>query len=114
MGRQKLTFENVIKMDSLSEFDLLRDSRFQYIQSKPWADTKNRVLHNTFYKVEQAKEEVTRLNVEIGRVRNWMWKEEDCFATHLQSLSDPSLAAELGRWLRELKRDFVIIEERLV
>lgn len=112
LRRPKLSFDKVIEHDFISEFDLLRDGR-QDIRAKPWAETNNRLLRDTFYKVERAREEIARLNVEIGRLRGWMSAEQSHYANCLTLEQDPFLAAELKRRLIEMRKMHVNVERHL-
>lgn len=60
----------------LSDFDLLQDAR-QDIHEKPWSSHTNRVLCNQYFKLERAREEIKRLNVEIRRVVTYINDETD-------------------------------------
>lgn len=104
LRRRVLTFEQVIEHDFLSEFDLLRDSR-QDIRSRPWAETSNRLLRDSYFKRERAREEIERLNVEVLRLRSWMSSEEAHYERSLDlvSATDPALASEIGRRLTRMQ-----------
>ena len=71
----KLTWEKVVEYAFLADFDLLRAAR-QDIREKPWAKPANRTLRDTYFKMERAREEIERLNVEIRRVITYMRDEE--------------------------------------
>jgi hypothetical protein len=113
-GDEKLTFEKVIEKDFLSQFDLLRDTR-QEVRTKPWADIQNRLLRDRFYKVERAREEIARLNIEIPRIRDWIEKERWTYVESIDHLSsmDNCLAAELSLRLSTLELSFGKILSKL-
>lgn len=114
LRRQKFTFEQVIEQDFLSKSDLLRDARDD-IRVKPWANTNNRLLRDTYYKTERAKEEIERLNVEIRRIWVYMKTEEEFYSEHIAALNNtqPYLASGLQRQLEEKKRAHESIRKRL-
>ncbi|KIJ12622.1 hypothetical protein PAXINDRAFT_14547 [Paxillus involutus ATCC 200175] len=70
--RATLTFEDVIEYAFLADFDLLRDT-LENISERPWAVPVARLALDTYFKMRHAKEEITRLNVEVR-----------CFVTYLQ------------------------------
>ncbi|KAF8341085.1 hypothetical protein F5887DRAFT_1062512 [Amanita rubescens] len=92
----KLTWEEVVEYAFLADFDLLRATR-QDIREKPWAKPANRTLRDTYFKMERAREEIERLNVEIRRVFTYMQDEE----LHLENQEsaakdmDPELAHQI-------------------
>ncbi|OSD00686.1 hypothetical protein PYCCODRAFT_1370572 [Trametes coccinea BRFM310] len=65
--REQLTWEGIMTMVSLGEFDLLRDAR-QDIRSQAWAKPTHRDAMQTYYNVERAREEIQRLNIEVQRL----------------------------------------------
>lgn len=98
--RPELSWDEVIEMVTLAEFDLLRDARTD-IRTEPWADRKNREAMNTLFNLKRAEEEIARLNVEIRRLLTFMLDEHidyyHAIADHI--ISDPVFAHELStRW----------------
>ncbi|KAH9834663.1 uncharacterized protein C8Q71DRAFT_873190 [Rhodofomes roseus] len=69
--RPSLSWDEVLEMVSLAEFDLLRDARTD-IRKEPWADRKNREAMNILFDMKRAEEEIERLNVEIPRLLTFM------------------------------------------
>src|ERR1700690_2808741 len=67
----KLSWTDIVESASLAEFDLLRDAR-QDIRHLPWAQPARREATNLYFKIEGAKAEITRLNVEIRRLLSFM------------------------------------------
>ncbi|KAJ2968160.1 hypothetical protein NUW54_g13303 [Trametes sanguinea] len=65
--REQLTWEQIMTMVSIGEFDLLRDAR-QDIRAQAWAKPTHREATQTYFNVERAREEIQRLNVEIRRL----------------------------------------------
>jgi len=64
INRPQLDWSNISTYGSLAEFELLRES-WEDIRSAPWADVKNRQAAVHSLRIERAKEEHERLNVEI-------------------------------------------------
>ncbi|KAH9972566.1 hypothetical protein BGW80DRAFT_1119934, partial [Lactifluus volemus] len=75
LGRPQLEWKNISTYDSLVEFELLRECR-EDIRCQPWADAANRQASVHNLKLERAKEEQSRLNVEVARLVDWMSHEE--------------------------------------
>lgn len=65
--RRQLSWNQVIEYAFLADFDLLRDSR-QDVRSKPWAQPQSRLLMDQYFKIQRAREEIQRLNIEIKRI----------------------------------------------
>ncbi|OBZ67902.1 hypothetical protein A0H81_12134 [Grifola frondosa] len=98
--RPQLSWNEVMEMVSLAEFDILRDAR-QDIRSLPWAQRPNREAMNTYFNVKRAREELTRLNIEINRLFTSMIDEHVDYYRAISAccVTDPSLASELSvRW----------------
>lgn len=98
--RPTVTFHEIIHYAWLSEFDLLRQSRHD-IRAKPWAKPQVRVVVDQWFKLQRAREEQDRLNVEIARLRTWLrddrWHWQKA-STNPQLLKDfPALATEMQR-----------------
>ncbi|KAG6809956.1 hypothetical protein H0H92_013921 [Tricholoma furcatifolium] len=74
--RPPLTWDEVVDYVFLADFDLLRDCR-QNVSERPWARPAARALLDCHFRIERAREEVERLNVEIKRVVTHMRDEED-------------------------------------
>lgn len=114
LRRPQLTFEQVIEFDFLSIFDHLRDTRHN-VRSKPWSETSNRLLRDSFYKRERAKEEIDRLNIEIKRLRSWMDTEVSHFERSIGATVplNLDLAAELDRRLTRMRMKHRVIAHHL-
>ncbi|KAJ7300345.1 hypothetical protein DFH08DRAFT_725423, partial [Mycena albidolilacea] len=69
-----LTWEQVVEYTFLADFDILRDTRAE-VQSRPWTRPAYRLAMDTYFKIERAKEEITRLNIEIRRLVTWICDE---------------------------------------
>ena len=65
--RALLSWESVIAAVNLADFDLLQSTR-QDIRKLEWAQPANREGMVMYFKMKCAKEEISRLNVEIWRL----------------------------------------------
>ena len=75
--RPNLSWNDVVEYAFLTDFDLLRDSR-QDVHDCPWTKPACRVVIDQHFKLERAREEIQRLNVEIHRVVTYI-QEKDAF-----------------------------------
>ncbi|KAJ7822559.1 hypothetical protein B0H14DRAFT_2271758, partial [Mycena olivaceomarginata] len=66
-----LTWEQVVEYTFLADFDILRDTRAE-VQSRPWTRRVYRLAMDTYFKIEHAREELVRLNIEIRRTMTWI------------------------------------------
>lgn len=105
IGRDPLEWSDVSTYGSLAEFELLKECR-QDIRSLPWTDSKNRQAAIHTLKIERAKEERLRLNVEIRNLLTSMRDEEVDFNYHINRLqeSDSLISAELRTVLARRQR----------
>jgi len=99
--RPKISWKDIVDYSFLGEFDLLRHSRTD-IRTKDWAKPAHREATTKFFKLCRAREEISRLNVEIRRLRTAIHAEEHQITAVIQNLllSDPRLAGELQRQWR--------------
>ncbi|KAJ7315367.1 hypothetical protein DFH08DRAFT_917710 [Mycena albidolilacea] len=72
----QLTWEQVVEYTFLADFDILRDTHAE-VQAKPWTRPSYRLTMDTYFKIQQAREEIQRLNIEIRRLITWI-RDEDC------------------------------------
>jgi hypothetical protein len=94
--RQLLDWEQVVEYAFLSDFDLLRDTR-QDIRNRPWATPAARLAMDQAFKLQRAKEEIKRLDIEIRRFATYM-RDEDAYLRLKESsiaLSNPALANQV-------------------
>ena len=93
--RPELTWEEVVKMASLAEFDLHCEV-WTDIHAEAWANRKNREAMNILFKVKHTEEEIAHLNVEICRTLTSMLGEHcDYYKAVLRHItSDPALVYE--------------------
>lgn len=99
--RPKLSWKDIAEYSFLGEFDLLRHSRTD-IRELDWTKPAHREATTKYFKLLRAREEVSRLNVEVRRLRTFVHDEEmetNKVITDLQ-LSYPLLASELQRQWR--------------
>ncbi|KAI0323191.1 hypothetical protein GY45DRAFT_1265025, partial [Cubamyces sp. BRFM 1775] len=96
--REALSWNDILNMSTLADFDLLRDTR-QDVRALPWAKPTHRRAMNLYFNIKRAREEIVRLNVEISRLFTYMIDEHyhyyDAIATSL--LTNIPLAHELSR-----------------
>lgn len=98
--RQTLEINQVLDYAFLAEFDLLKDSR-ENVHDQPWALPLNREYTQHYFRVQAAKEEIIRLNIEIRRLATAIQDEHSFFRRKIAELqnSDPSLAYAIEqRW----------------
>ncbi|KAI0258205.1 hypothetical protein BC834DRAFT_782632, partial [Gloeopeniophorella convolvens] len=85
LNRQQLDWKDVATYRSLADFELLQECR-EDIRERPWAESKNRQAALHWLRLERAKEERERLNVEVSRLANWMSKEETLLSVTVDRL----------------------------
>ncbi|KAJ7853198.1 hypothetical protein B0H13DRAFT_1643142 [Mycena leptocephala] len=72
--RRTLSWSEVIDFTFLADFDILRDPEGN-AALRPWATPGARELMDTHFKIERAKEEIHRLNIEIRRLVTYIQDE---------------------------------------
>ncbi|KAM6490953.1 hypothetical protein JOM56_001313 [Amanita muscaria] len=109
-----LSWEQVVRYGFLSDFDLLRDSR-QDIHKKPWANPMNRVLREQFFKLERAREEIERLNIEIRRLITYIIDETAFLQAKEATVNktNPLLAHQISHYSMERGRTHGLHMEQL-
>lgn len=98
--RPSLSWNDILEMSTLADFDLLRDTR-QDIRKLPWAQPLRRRAMNMHFNIKRAHEEIQRLNVEIPRLITSMLDEHIDYyrAISTSMMTNPPLARELSqRW----------------
>ncbi|KAJ7712388.1 hypothetical protein B0H14DRAFT_3523963 [Mycena olivaceomarginata] len=75
LDRRTLSWPEVIDYTFLSEWDLLRNPDGN-TRLRPWAIPAARILLDAYFKIECAKEEIDRLNVEIKRFVTYIRDEK--------------------------------------
>jgi hypothetical protein len=94
--RPLLAYSEVVEYCNFSEFEILKHSDHE-ILSKKWATLTNRQAAKKWFKLQRAKEEVRRCNVEVARLQAWVDAEdaEMCRAVAAHKESDAAFAAHL-------------------
>jgi hypothetical protein len=111
--RSKLSWTQVIETATLSEFNLLRDTR-QDIRQLPWAQPARREATNLYFKIKGAHAEIRRLNVEIRRLLSFMLDDHADYYHVIASLIivNPPLAYELQvKWIYRQKINAGIVRQ---
>ncbi|KAL0566140.1 hypothetical protein V5O48_015882, partial [Marasmius crinis-equi] len=113
--RATISWNTIIEMATLAEFDLLKDTHLNIAQL-PWARPENRQAMQLHFGIRRAEEEVVRLNVEIKRLVTFMLDDHADYhhAIAATELSDPELAVELSRQQFHRLAIHAHIAERLV
>ncbi|KAG7087263.1 hypothetical protein E1B28_013242 [Marasmius oreades] len=96
-GRPELDFQTVVDYTFLAEFDLLREGR-KDIRDQAWAVPAARNLMDQYYKIERAREEKERLDIEIQRLVTWMQDEEAYLLAKEREVTDPALSYQIQRY----------------
>lgn len=96
LGRPALEWSQISHYGSIAEFELLRDCR-EDIRKLPWADSKNRQASNLSAKLERAREERPRLDIEVQRLATWLDDEEQHLLTCIEQIevTAPTLSSEI-------------------
>ncbi|PPQ80089.1 hypothetical protein CVT24_006543 [Panaeolus cyanescens] len=105
LGRETLTWDDVVNCSQLADFDLLSDTR-EDVRKRPWATPASRLQLDQYFKIKRAHEEIKRLNIEIRRLTTYIRDEEYYLSTKAASLraSQPSLAHQIDIKLITLRR----------
>lgn len=100
--RPELTWDSVVEYAFLSDFDLLADTR-EDVRQRTWAKPASRKIMDQYFKMQRAREEIQRLNVEIRRFATYIRDEEAVLLERETALvvPDPPLAVQLR--IRRLK-----------
>ena len=72
--REPLTWAGIMNIADLAEFDLLKDTR-QQVHEKPWAKPVIREAIWLHLKIKRAREEISRLDVEMAHLITFMRDE---------------------------------------
>ncbi|KAG0694016.1 hypothetical protein DFH29DRAFT_1037153 [Suillus ampliporus] len=98
--RRMLKWEEVVEYAFLADFDLLRDSRSD-VSQRQWATPAAHQATDLYFKRCRAKEEITRLNVEVRRLASYI-HDEDHYLRECQQQAEafsPALAHQISlRW----------------
>ncbi|KAJ7921642.1 hypothetical protein B0H13DRAFT_1604343 [Mycena leptocephala] len=97
--RHTLSWSEVIDFTFLADFDILRDPEGN-AALRPWATPGARELMDTHFKIEHAKEEIDRLNIEIRRLVTYI-RDERVFLLAKEAEvreTDSHLAIFIGKY----------------
>ncbi|KAG2342723.1 hypothetical protein BDR05DRAFT_868793, partial [Suillus weaverae] len=98
--RPKLSWKDIAEYSFLGEFDLLRHSHTD-VREQDWTKPAHREATTKYFKLLRAQEEVSRLNVEICRLRTFIHDGETETRKVIEGLqSSHLLASELQRQWR--------------
>ncbi|KAG2114526.1 hypothetical protein DEU56DRAFT_933756 [Suillus clintonianus] len=99
--RPQLTWKDIVEYSFLGEFDLLRQSRSD-IRTLDWTKPAHREATVKYFKLQRAREEIQRLNIEIRRLRTAIHDEELTVNATINSLlvSNKPVGLELQRQWR--------------
>ncbi|KAJ2930481.1 hypothetical protein H1R20_g6616, partial [Candolleomyces eurysporus] len=78
----------------------------QNVRSKPWAQPQSRLLMDQYFKIQRAREEIQRLNIEIKRIVTHIQDEENFLRAAEEEIAvkDTILAFHVGRYREERTR----------
>jgi hypothetical protein len=95
-GREQLSFKELSDHAYLANFDFLKYSEHG-AQDAEWSRPVNRRCVEVWHKIERAKEEIIRLNIEIRRVQTHIRDEEEFLSCRYDEIKDahPDLAHAL-------------------
>jgi hypothetical protein len=93
--RPRLEYSEVVEYCNFSEFEILKHSDHNLL-SKDWTLRANRQAANKYFKLERAKEEVQRCNVEVARLQAWVDADDTEMSRAVAAHEhDPPFAAHL-------------------
>ncbi|KAG6825030.1 hypothetical protein H0H92_005057 [Tricholoma furcatifolium] len=103
--RPSLAWDEVVEYAFLSDFKLLRNCR-EDVRQRAWARPSARLAMDKYFRMERAREEIDRLNVEIRRVMTHMCNEEVYLLAKEREVArtDPTLAYHVKRYREERTR----------
>jgi hypothetical protein len=95
--RPTLQWDEVVDYAFLADFDLLRNARAD-VSQLPWSSPASRSAMDLYFKMCRAREEISRLNVEIRRLVMCI-RDEDSYLQMCENqlkVSSPALANQLA------------------
>ena len=94
-----ISWEEIVEYAFVGEFDILCITWSDIWQEK-WTKKSYRDATMKYYKLSRAQEEIKRLNIEVGWLRSFIYKETEHTEHVIEEISHdkPSWAAELCRW----------------
>ena len=99
LNMPQLTWEEVVDYTFLAEFDILRDTRAE-VRSRPWTRPTYRLAMDKFFKIQRAREEIPRLNMEIRRLITWIRDENRVLRAEEESLRNTN-----GKTEEQIEKD---------
>ncbi|KAG6826205.1 hypothetical protein H0H92_000724 [Tricholoma furcatifolium] len=111
--RKPLSWNEVVEYAFLADFDLLRDCR-EDVRERAWAAPAARLMLDQFFKMERAREEIHRLNIEIKRMITHMRDEEAFLAAKVRDIArtDEALAHQVNLHFEERTRFYDLHRRR--
>jgi len=73
--RPHLVYSEVVEYCNFSKFEIIKHSDHNLL-SKDWSVLHNRQAANKYFKLERAKEEVQRCNIEVARLQAWVDQDD--------------------------------------
>ncbi|KAJ7751163.1 hypothetical protein B0H14DRAFT_2636078 [Mycena olivaceomarginata] len=101
-----LTWEQAVEYTFLADFDILQDTRVE-VQSRPWTQPAYWLSMDTYFKIKRAKEEITRLNIEIRQLVTWI-RDEGRFLRDREA----ALRSSEGKTEEQAEADFFWRQQR--
>ena len=99
--RPKLTWTQIVEYSTIAEFELLRVGARVDIRNLEWANARNREAGVCHTKMLRAKEEITRLNIEIKRLSTWITHEQEQLNHAIETCEDLLLKAAITSYAEE-------------
>lgn len=95
--RKMLKWEEVVDYTFLADFDLLRDARADISQSL-WSSPAARSAMDLHFKICRAREEISRLNIEVCRLVTYIRDEDNYLRMSEEQLknTNPGLAHQIS------------------
>ncbi|KAK1217091.1 hypothetical protein PQX77_020275 [Marasmius sp. AFHP31] len=97
-SRQTLTFNQIIAMVSVADFDLLKDTKHN-VAEFVWAKEEHREAMRLHFRIRRAREEIERLNIELRRLVTFLIDDHADYSLAIEQTktANPALASELTR-----------------
>ncbi|KAK1218219.1 hypothetical protein PQX77_019103 [Marasmius sp. AFHP31] len=105
-SRPRLEWKDILDMVSLADFDLLKDTHLD-LTHVPWAQPHHRECVRMYFGLTRAREEITRLNIEICRLITFMLDEH---ADHYHAVRQLEQAGNYRLAEEVLERMRVMVE----
>jgi hypothetical protein len=104
--RPKLTWAQIVEYTTIAEFEILRIGAREDIRNLEWANARNRQASIYHLKLIHAREEITRLNVEVKRLATWIDDEDQQLTQAISKCQDtnPSLVQALVAFMQQRRR----------